>query len=403
MALAPPTCPVTGKHIRWLLLAAVLSYFIYFLVHGLSEPPSSRAVHICDTGNELELIQCNSTEDVTTCANLLDINGNVATCVESSCGYQLFPHIDVSIAGSSDPYDEDAATSTTSFLSVVSVFYSLVPYLLGFVYLVEFLAFGNLVPLSRLVILGVIAITNEVIFKNLVKQNRPEGSCLYFLSFGMPSGHAASSIGLLTYLLLELFVYHPNLLCGLTCQKEGDQNAYYFQLGYGWKKVLPATNGNDDHPYVAADATSATNGDSIAIDINDGENANEGNPESSRYVEDTNNNASAESLLDKQQESNNLLSSASGSPSPLSPAGKWTHHLYGLGYILLLLPVPFSRVYLHDHLRSQVGYGALIGIVAAMIWYLGIIRNCGKGIISWRLSEWGKWWGLKCGWKEGFF
>lgn len=180
MALAPPTCPVTGKHIRWLLLAAVLSYFIYFLVHGLSEPPSSRAVHICDTGNELELIQCNSTEDVTTCANLLDINGNVATCVESSCGYQLFPHIDVSIAGSSDPYDEDAATSTTSFLSVVSVFYSLVPYLLGFVYLVEFLAFGNLVPLSRLVILGVIAITNEVIFKNLVKQNRPEGSCLYF-------------------------------------------------------------------------------------------------------------------------------------------------------------------------------------------------------------------------------
>jgi len=85
--------------------------------------------------------------------------------------------------GSSDPYDPDAGTFI-SFL--VSAFYSLVPYILGFVYLVEFLAIGNLVPLGRLVVLGVISVVNELIFKKILQQNRPDGSCLYFLSFGMP-------------------------------------------------------------------------------------------------------------------------------------------------------------------------------------------------------------------------
>ena len=37
--------------------------------------------------------------------------------------------------------------------------------------------------------------------------------------YTMPSGHAATSIGLMTYILLEMFVCHPNMLCGLTCQK----------------------------------------------------------------------------------------------------------------------------------------------------------------------------------------
>lgn len=132
------------------------------------------------------MIQCTSTNDVTTCANVLDLNGNEAACIQSSCGYRLFPHIDISIAGSSDPYDANGGTSPTSFLSVVSILYSLVPYLLGFVYLVMFLAFGSLVSLTRFVVLGVIAAVNEGVFKQLVRQNRPEGSCLYFLSFGMP-------------------------------------------------------------------------------------------------------------------------------------------------------------------------------------------------------------------------
>ena len=49
----------------------------------------------------------------------------------------------------------------------------------------------------------------------------------------MPSGHAATSIGLLTYLLLELFVYHPNLFGGLSCCREEGER-YLYVLGYGW-------------------------------------------------------------------------------------------------------------------------------------------------------------------------
>ena len=152
------------------------------------EPTSSRTVYICDTDSKSELTQCQSSDDVTTCGdlNLIDADGNVASCIKSSCGYRLFPHIDISIAGSSDPYDSTAATTTTSFLSVMSVIYSIVPYLMGFVYLVLFLASGDLVPLTRLVVFGVISMMNEVIFKQLIQQKRPEGSCLYFTSFGMP-------------------------------------------------------------------------------------------------------------------------------------------------------------------------------------------------------------------------
>lgn len=193
----PPSCPLTGRHIRYLLLVAFLSYLIYFIVHGIiTEPSSSRTVFICDTasgdddvvndGVKIdEMTQCLSLEDVTTCANLKNANGSAALCIESSCGYKLFPKIDISIAGSSDPYDPYAATSTTSFLAVVSIFYGLVPYLC-IIYLPLFLVSGDLVPLSRLVVLGIIAVMNEGILKNLVEQPRPSGSCLYFLSFGMP-------------------------------------------------------------------------------------------------------------------------------------------------------------------------------------------------------------------------
>lgn len=226
---------------------------------------------------------------------------------------------------------------------------------MGFVYLVLFLASGDLTPFTRFFVLGVISAVNEGLFKHWIKQRRPVGSCLYFLSFGMPSGHAATSIGLLTYLLLELLVYHPNLLCGLTCQKEGEKDAYSYKLGYGWQKHA------DDEQ---VDGTSGA--PDVAVD--DG---------------------GAEPLLNKNQESRS--------------SSTWLYHLYALGYILLLFPVPFSRVYLHDHLRSQVLAGSFIGIGASMVWYLAFIRNCGMRVIQWRKSEWGQWWGLKFGWKEGFF
>lgn len=302
------------------------------------------------------MTQCQSLDDATTCANLNNANGDVSSCIESSCGYRLFPYIDVSIAGTSDPYDSDAATSTTSFVSIMSMFYGIVPYLMGFMYLVLFLASGNLVFVTRLVVLGVIAIVNEEIFKNLVKQHRPAGSCLYFSSFGMPSGHAATSIGLLNYLLLELFVYHPNILCGLTCLKRQLQTVYAFQWGYGWQEQ----NGDELH---AAYNAEVPGGDEA----------------------------------DLASESLSLRITTQKRESP-----RWLYHFYALCYFLLLFPVPFSRVYLHDHSRSQVLAGACIGIVASTVWYMGVVRTCLGRVIGCETSEWGKWWGLKFGGKVGF-
>lgn len=346
---------------------------MYFLVHGLEEPPSSRFLYICDTDIQTELKQCDSLEDVTTCAGLKSPDGNVASCILDSCGYKLFDHIDISIAGTSDPYDPAAATATTSFVSVVSYFYGLVPYLIGFVYLVHFLASGDLVPFTRLFVFGVISIVNEGLFKHWIKQHRPVGSCLYFKSMGMPSGHSATSIGLLTYLLLELFVYHPNLLCELTCQRGVQRNAYSFKFGYGWQKIA-----------VDSDVAGIAD-DSVAIGIeNSGDNVGQSNVSANAP------------LLDINKASSTQSTTPASSPT-------WIYHLYAVGYILLLFPVPFSRVYLHDHLTSQILAGGAVGIVAASVWYLGFIRNCGMRVIEWRESEWGKWWGLKFGWEEGLF
>ena len=364
--MMPPRCPVTGKHIRWLLLLAFLSYFIYFIVHGLGEPPSTRTVYICDTNNHSELTQCRSSDDVTTCAGMTDADGNPAGCIESSCGYRLFPHIDVSIAGSAEPYDAEAASAPRSFWSVVSIIYSLVPYVVGFAYLVRVLALGDLVSLTRLVVLGVISVPNELVFKRLIEQDRPLGSCLYFTSHGMPSGHAATSIGLLAYLLLELFVYHPNVLCGLTCQKKEQQNQYSFKLGYGWQRQ---TANNEDQLDVSHAPVENTY-DSLLVNMSDGVEAGE-----------------SEKYGGKTVESRPMTSSPSSIPC----------HWLALCYFILLFPVPFSRVYLHDHLRNQVLVGSCVGMVISSMWYLGFVRNCGMRVIEWRTSEWGTWWGLTLG------
>ena len=202
------------------------------------------------------------------------------------------------------------------------------------------------------------------------------------------SGHAATSIGLLAYLLLECFVYHPNVLCGLTCQRRGRGEggcAYSFQLGYGWQKQSNDENDSSGGPNDIVD-------DSVAIDINEGE------ASSTNMAANEASTTSPQPLLDKKEESH-VQSSATSTTSPPSPMiaffrGKWLQHWCALGYIILLVPVPLSRVYLHDHLRNQVGYGALIGIAASMIWYLIFVRTCGARVLRWRMSEWGKWWGL---------
>ena len=182
-SIMPPSYPIKGRH-RYGLLAGITGYLIYFLYIGIShDPTASNKVYICNTN---QMIECTSSNDISTCSSFTDANGNEASCIESSCGYKLFDHIDVSIAGSSDPLSKEKATSPHSLLTVFAVAYSLIPYAAALLYLVLFLSTGSLVPATRFVVLGIIAILNEVVFKRIVKEERPIGSCLYFQSYGMP-------------------------------------------------------------------------------------------------------------------------------------------------------------------------------------------------------------------------
>lgn len=334
------------------------------------------------------MIQCSGLDDLTTCTSYQDSDGNEATCIESSCGYKLFDHIDISIAGSSDPRVDEDANPNDSFVTVLAVAYSLVPYAVAFVYLVLFLSTGSLVPLNRFVVFGAIAVLNEAVFKRIVKERRPEGSCLYFQSYGMPrsvfclyfdlfvsqtspsilpwllvqSGHAETSIGLLTYILLEMFVMHPNILCGLTCQKNYDTIDYTFELGYGWIRK------NSDE---SVEEPLQTN------DVETGRNTNEDSPVNQQNTDSTKTNTS---------------------PS------KWFCHICALIYTIIFLPVPFSRVYLHDHYRDQVLIGGCVGILVSSLCYVGLMRGLRlhSKMSSFANGEWGRWFGVKSDWNLGF-
>lgn len=362
-------------NLRWLVLLGILSYFLYSIIIEIkSDPPSANAaVYICDTNNASEeLTQCQGLEDETSCANLVDADGDVATCIQSSCGHKLFGMLDVSVAGSSDPFSSEDANNPTSFLSVISIFYGLVPYLVGFIYGVSFLITGSIVPLTRLIVLLVLMVINDDILKKVVVQRRPMGSCLYFKSFGMPSGHASTSIGMLTYLLLELFVFHPNLMYGLTCQKKGrgdGDDVYYFTWGYGWQKRV----NNNNH----------------LIDIEqDGDGG-----EFSSVV--TNSNANGEEKIADVEAGHSTDSNVFSSAQHFQQ-GRWKYHLYAFLYCLLLFPVPLSRVYLYDHFKNQVLLGSIEGILIASIWYFGVIRIFGVRFMRWwSRSSCATWFGIK--------
>jgi len=169
-------------YIRYLCLLALIIYKIYFILHGLSQLKNKQGemagIFICNNNNNV-LTKCNGLDDYNTC-------GNGIECIASSCGRPLFPGIGISYAGTKDPYDDNAATSTESIITSLAIFYSLVPLLLQLYFGIHFLAWGNLVSLTRLGIMGFLSVMNDAVLKNIVKQNRPIGSCLYFHSYGMP-------------------------------------------------------------------------------------------------------------------------------------------------------------------------------------------------------------------------
>lgn len=173
-----------GKYVRWLCLVALISYQIYFFIHGSimvkNKEGEMAGIFICNNAHQnIGMAQCTGLDDATTC-------GAGIPCIRSSCGRPLFPHIGISYAGSSNPFDPDSATSPNSFITTMSLLYSLVPYILRMYFTIHFLALGNVIPLTRLGLMVFASLMNDALLKSVLKQPRPTGSCLYFHSYGMP-------------------------------------------------------------------------------------------------------------------------------------------------------------------------------------------------------------------------
>ena len=133
------------------------------------------------------------------------------TCVEGvcsvdPCGSKLWTGLDISVAGAIN-----GTSTTVDVLAGAMILWSLVPYLAVVVLISTTLLLRSTAALSPLGLFLSIVILNEGVVKRVLRSPRPIGSCMYGQSYGMPSGHAASSIGLLTYLLLEILCDRPQL------------------------------------------------------------------------------------------------------------------------------------------------------------------------------------------------
>lgn len=137
-------------------------------------------------------------------------------------------------------------------------------------------------------------------------------------------------------------MYHPNLLGTKEADRVGssteevheNEDDITFTWGYGWKKrseILPASlsqsilNGEEGSTIAGPDALSST--DPMQT-------------RSKQYFQI-----------------------------------KWLHHYYALIWTAILLPIPFSRPYLHDHTPMQVVVGSFVGAVLGCIWYFCFIRG----------------------------
>jgi len=188
--------------VRLAALLLLLVLLVVYLVVALVATPA--AVYLCDALGSDGPVQCGGLEDKASCAAA----GlpNATACVRSSCGFRLAPKLDISVSGGADPLRPAEPTDAAHVLMVVS---SVVPYALGVVLLACQIFAGDTFSLLCMGLLLALIVLNELLLKRQIEQRRPVGSCLYFASYGMPSGHACTSIGTLTFLLLETWVDRP--------------------------------------------------------------------------------------------------------------------------------------------------------------------------------------------------
>lgn len=182
-----------------------------------------------------------------------------------------------------------------NFFDLLMVIYGYVPYV---VILGGFFAlcwYRGTAQLAFLFFGGGIVFFGELIWKPILSQSRPYGSCL--TTCGMPSSHATISIGFLTWMLLE----------GLFRKKR-----------HGADLV------------------------SVDIELPDSSRARTGS-----FWEDD---SPVARITPKQR-------------------AKWC-----IFWIVVLLPVPFSRVALRDHSWAQVSVGSVLGALEALAFYFILSR-----------------------------
>lgn len=191
-----------GNLIRLMLLATLLAFLAtYSAREVIRKDDGDLQVFLCET--DAVMRECKGPNDYETCADL-DVS-----CIASACGHQLAHHVDVSVSGADDALAADG--TPTGVLAGFMIFWSVMPYALVVALLGAFLFLGDTTSLSFLFLMGTIGIVNEFVIKQLFNMHRPTGSCLYFKSYGMPSGHATTSIGIMWDFLLEIWVDRPGL------------------------------------------------------------------------------------------------------------------------------------------------------------------------------------------------
>ena len=185
-----------------LLIAAVITYVTREVLDN-----KDIGVFLCDTDTVMR--ECYGLDDYDTC---VDLGGGGIMCVRSACGHQIAQGVDVSVSGAADPLMEEG--NPTDVIAILMIVWSMIPYALLIVLLGCFLVSGDTTTLSVILLFGVIAVVNEGMLKSVIGTHRPDGSCLYFKSVGMPSGPAAISTGVMWDLLLEIWIDRPESSLG---------------------------------------------------------------------------------------------------------------------------------------------------------------------------------------------